>query len=58
MDAITTKITYISSAVTVWFAFLNDNAAAIGALVAIASFMFNMWFKLKILHDNKNNSPD
>lgn len=50
-DKITTTTTYVASGGAVLLSFLNQNAAAIGIMIAILTFGLNLWFhiqKLKI----------
>lgn len=39
--------TYLASALSALFWFLNENAAAIGVLIALATFSINWYYKNK-----------
>ena len=47
MDKHATFWTYFFSGVSATFWFLNENAAAFGVLIALATFFVNLWFKLE-----------
>lgn len=42
------KAQYTGSAIAAFFSFINDYAAAIGALVAIVGFCINWWYRHKL----------
>lgn len=47
VEKTTTTITYISSFISVALAFMNQYAAAIGIIIAFATFLINWWFQLQ-----------
>ncbi len=49
MDKAYTQLTYISSGVAVVLGFMNENAAALGILIALLTFLGNLYFKQKQL---------
>ena len=57
-DRVSTGITYIASGAAVVLGFMNDYAAAFGVLIALATFLTNIWFRWKTLQEIKKNGRD
>lgn len=56
--AIATKVAYATSASLAtldFFDFLNEYAGAIGVCIGVATFLVNLWFRVKEHQDRQNN---
>ena len=49
MDKMYTHLTYLSSGAAVILGFMNENAAALGILIALLTFLGNIYYKQKQL---------
>lgn len=54
MDKHGSMLTYVLSGLSIALGFLNENAAAIGVLLACGTFVINWWYKRKQLEILKN----
>lgn len=52
-DHITTPLTYLVTLATFILSFINTNAAALGVLIAVLTFIVNAWFRWKQLQIEK-----
>lgn len=48
-DRAMTVTTYIASGVSIVLGVMNEYAAAFGLLLALATFIFNVWFKMSMI---------
>lgn len=59
MDRVYTPITYVSSGLAIIMGFMNENAAALGIIIALLTFLANIYFKqkqLEVLKQKRNTN--
>jgi len=54
MDKAYTHLTYVASGAAVVLGFMNENAASLGILIALFTFLVNVYFRHKQLEVLKN----
>lgn len=57
-DKLASFLTYLASGVSIMLGFMNQNAAALGVLIALCTFLLNWYYKVKQLKQGKVNGNE